>query len=198
VRSFASEVPLLQVFVADTGLRVDSPRMHRKRPVITEDRVYLELEAFSLKPGEEVAISLAPLPARGGPARALAVGVVLLGALGAGAFLLAPLRSGILPITPPQETSAAAERESLYRAIDALDEDLETGKLTPQDHADMRAGLRARAVASLASERSRATRVAAPEPAPHACASCGAALRPDDRFCSQCGARRDVRGNTAG
>jgi hypothetical protein len=202
VQSFASEVPLLQVFVADTGLRADSPRMHRKRPVITEDRTYLELEAFSIEPGEEVAITLAPLPARGAPARALAIGVVVLGALGAGAFLLAPLRAGPSETEPVQETVASAERESLYRAIDALDEDLETGKLTPEDHASMRASLRARAVASLASERNRAREASSPEPAPApapaACAGCGAALRPGDRFCSQCGAQRDMRGNTAG
>ena len=89
-RRFGSEVPLLEVFVADTGLRAQSPRMHRKRPVVTEDRIYLHLEAFALHPGEEVAIELEPLPARRAPARALALGVVLIGALGAGAFLLAP------------------------------------------------------------------------------------------------------------
>jgi hypothetical protein len=72
----------------------------------------------------------------------------------------------------------------VYRAVEALDEDFETGKLSPDDHARMRAELRARAVALLQAERSGD----APQPdAAPACPGCGAALRGTDRFCSQCG-----------
>jgi hypothetical protein len=200
-RRFGSEVPLLQVFVADTGLRADSPRMHRKRPVVTEDRVYLELEAFAVEPHEDVTVSLEPLPAHRAPARALALGVVVLGALGAGAFLLAPLRGGPPRSEPAAEAVEGSERESLYRAIDALDEDLETEKLSPEDHAQMRAALRARAVELLAREQAPRSEPA-PEPAPLVsarkfCTSCGAALRATDRFCSQCGTRQDAREDAA-
>lgn len=196
---FPTGLPLLQVLVADTGLRAHSPRMHRRRPIVTEDRLYLQLEAFALEPGEEVTISLEPLPARRAPGRALALGVVVLGALAAGAYLLAPLRGEAARSAESEpEPAAQVERESLYRAIEALDEDLETGKLTPQDHAEMRATLRARAVALLASERERARSAPAPAPQPAVCARCGATRRPGDRFCSQCGAKQDAPGDTAG
>jgi len=175
--------------------------MHRKRPVVTEDRVYLELEAFAVEPHEDVTVSLEPTPARRAPARALALGVVVLGALGAGAFLLAPLRGGTPRSEPAPETAEGFERESLYRAIDALDEDLETEKLSPEDHAQMRAVLRARAVELLARERAPKSE-AAPAPATlrperKFCTSCGASLRGSDRFCSQCGARQDTREDAA-
>jgi hypothetical protein len=119
--------------------------------------------------------------------------VVLLGALGALAFLAAPLRSGDHRPLPPRESTAAWERESIYRAIDALDEDLETGKVSADDHAQMRSALRARAVAVLARERAQEAEVSAtpaftPDAAP--CRGCGAKLRLADRFCSQCGAPR--------
>jgi hypothetical protein len=197
VRRFGTEVPLLEVFVADTGLRAESARMHRKRPVVTEDRIYLQLESFALGAGEDVSISLAPLPARQAPARALALGVVALGAIAAGAFLLAPLRKESDATAAETEGLAAVERESLYRAIDALDEDLETDKLSPEDHAEMRARLRARAVELLASERTPQQPAPAAAPQAVACGSCGASLRPGDRFCSQCGARQDARGDAA-
>jgi hypothetical protein len=192
-RTFGNEVPLLQVLVADTGVMADGPRLHRKRPIVTEDRIYLPLEAFGVAPQEEILVTLDPLPARAGASRGLASGVVLLGALGALAFLAAPLRSGDDRPLPPRESTAAWERESIYRAIEALDEDLETGKVSADDHAQMRSALRARAVAVLARERAQeaevpATPVFAPDAAP--CRGCGAKLRPADRFCSQCGAPR--------
>src|SRR5262249_12639798 len=142
-RRFDNEVPLLEVFVADTGLLADSPRMHRRRPIVTEDRIFLHLQAFALEPDEQVEIALSPLAARSGGSGALASGAVLLGALGAAAFLLAPLRgSREREAGPARESAAAIEREAIYRAIEALDDDLETGKLTAHDHQEMRAALR--------------------------------------------------------
>jgi hypothetical protein len=198
-RRFGTEVPLLEVFVADTGLLATSPRLHRRRPIVTEDRMYLHLEAFALERDEEVEIALEPLPARRASSRALASGAVLLGARGAAAFQLAPQRGGRGEVGAERESAAATERESIYRAIDALDEDLETGKLTPQDHEEMRSELRARAMALIASERAgaRAAPAAAAATAPAAavaCARCAAPLRAGDRFCSQCGAAQEPAG----
>jgi hypothetical protein len=194
-RTFGNEVPLLQVLVADTGVMADGPRLHRKRPIVTEDRIYLPLESFGVAPQEEILVTLDPLPARSGGASGLASGVVLLGALGALVFLAAPLRRGDGEALPERESASAFERESIYRAIDALDEDLETGKVSGEDHAQMRAALRARAVALLAREREQAASAGAapasafvPDAAP--CRGCGAKLRAADRFCSQCGAPR--------
>jgi hypothetical protein len=192
-RRFAGEVPLLQVLVADTGILADGPRLHRKRPIVTDDRAYVHLEAFAVGAEEEILVTLEPLPARSDAAGGLASGAVLIGALGALAFLAAPLRAAQRESATPRESAAAVERESIYRAIDALDEDLETGKVSADDHAQMRATLRARAVELMARERSE--EAAAPKAATQApaCRSCGKPLQAGDRFCSRCGTARAPR-----
>src|SRR5690606_2601788 len=65
-RRFDRRLPLLSIFVADTGLRFSSDRLHRRRPVATPDRTYLHLEAFEVEPSETVSLALAPVAA---PAR---------------------------------------------------------------------------------------------------------------------------------
>jgi hypothetical protein len=194
-RQFAAELPLLQVFVADTGLRIDSPRLHRKRPIVTEDRIHLPLEAFGLEPGEPITLTLEPLPARR-PAGMLASAAVLAGALCALWFLAAPLRAAAPEAAEHAESASAVERAALYRSLEALDEDLETGKLSAEDHGAMRAALRARAAELIASERSqqRAGPGAAAAASAPACSACGGEIRSGDRFCSQCGARQQPAG----
>jgi hypothetical protein len=105
----------------------------------------------------------------------------------------------------------AAERESVYAAIRDLDDDLDTGKLTVDDHAQLRAELRGRAVHLLEAERRSAAApsaavagveapAAAPAPAPPAATPTADAARPSLarpytqresaagwRFCPQCG-----------
>jgi hypothetical protein len=169
-RSFSTRVPLLSIFVEDTGIVPITTRLHRRRPIRSEDRSYLHLEGFAIEPGENVTLRIQQLRRRGATSGLTAAGFVGLAALLAIVFLTGPLRS--------------VEREAVYRAVEALDEDFETGKLSPDDHARMRAELRARAVALLQAERSGD----APQPdAAPACPGCGAALRGTDRFCSQCG-----------
>jgi hypothetical protein len=93
----------------------------------------------------------------------------------------------------------AAEREAVYSAIRDLDDDFDTGKLTPEDHAALRGGLVARAVQLLEAEREAADE-RRPRPGPsealsvapraaRACASCGAEPPQAARFCPQCGAK---------
>jgi hypothetical protein len=192
-RSFSRDVPLLTLLVADTGLVPHASRLHRRRPVRTEDRSYLHLEAFGIEAGETVAVDLEPVPRRGGLPGYASSGFVLLAGLSALWFLIAPLR------TPEQPAEAEApdeaistERQSVYRSIEALDEDFETGKLTREDHERMRSELRARAVALLAQERaaSHPTPVTTPEKE-RSCGRCGAAADAQHRFCAQCGAPLD-------
>lgn len=191
-RRFPREVPLLSLMVADTGLLLESERLHARRPLRTADRNYLHLEGFGIAPAEEVSLRLVPLAPRGSRSPRLAAGLVGLLALGCCALLVAPLR-GREGATAPAAAAggAAVEREALYAAIRDLDDDLDTGKLAPEDHAALRAELRARAVALLAEERDArksAGQTTAPAPAA-ACPACSAPRRAGDRFCPQCGAR---------
>jgi len=181
-RSFSLPLPLLSVYVADTGLRADSGRMHRRRPVLTDDRTYMHFEAFGLEPGEEVPLRLEPLPAgRRAPRPAVAAFLALSAAAALG-FLAAPLRRrGAAPDLSPAPPESL-ERESLEAALGDLDHDFETGKLAAEDYEAFRAELGAR-VAAL--EVGRRARAAAP-PADR-CPGCGAAAPPPARFCSQCG-----------
>jgi cytochrome c-type biogenesis protein CcmI len=192
-RHFDRRLPLLRVFVADTGVAVTTDRLHRRRPVRDADRTYLVFEAFELQGDERMHFSLRPLPRRGGSTGpAVAAGVLL--AVVCMVFLLAPLgRSGeeagadVLE----EEPEARSEREHVYEAIHDLDHDHETGKLDDASYQALRAELRARAVALLAEERAAE---AAPKPAPApvapaTCAACGATGRPGDRFCAGCGAK---------
>jgi hypothetical protein len=184
-RRFESRVPLLEMLVADTGIRPQTERLHPRRPMRTEDRNYLHLEAFEIEPGERVQLTLERLPAPSGLSSTATAGVVAGLALATFLVLAAPLNRADDEPDEELDDPKTAAREAVYRAIDDLDEDLETGKLAAEDHARMRAELRAQAVALL-SEQSRP---AAPEPAALAdsCPACHAAVRPDDRFCAQCG-----------
>ncbi len=188
-RRFPAAVPLLSMYVADTGVVVDSPRLHPRRPVFSQDRVYQQLEAFEVAAGEPVRLSLQRLPAAriwpawAGPAFVLGAALVSLAALaGPLSASRGPARSG------EEATPARMEREALYAAIRDLDHDHETGKLSPEDYRSFREELRARAVELLRAEREATPERVDPRPEPQ-CPGCGAAHGAGARFCSQCGVR---------
>lgn len=210
-RRFDRPLPLLSIFVADTGLRFGSERLHRRRPVATPDRSYLHLEAFQVEPDETVSLALVQLGAPAGLPRALRYGLVALAAAAAVAFLGGPIRrsgeaagrAGAGPGRPgePAEDPARHERESVYAALRDLEHDHETAKVSDADYAAMRQELRARAAALLRAEddgRAGGARAAAAPAGPvavvppaaqaPACGACGAGTRAGDRFCSRCGA----------
>jgi hypothetical protein len=194
-RRFAADVPVLSVYIADTGLVVDSPRLHRRRPVRTAgERTFLHFEAFRIEPGETVALSLAPLPPRGSASRGVRLVLVTAAAVAVALLLAAPLLRRDARLAPSAGAGDAVrrERDALYESIRDLDHDFETGKLSREDHDQMREELRLRAVALL--EQERRERAAAPEPAPTppasaatSCPACGAPAARDARFCAQCG-----------
>ena len=192
-RSFDRRLPLLRIFVADTGVAVSTERLHRRRPVRDADRTFLIFEAFELEADEGLALDVRALPPRGGSGRmslALAAGL----GFAALAFLLAPLgaKEGADPgLADDAEAPAARnERELLYESIRDLDHDYETGKIDEEGWQTLRAELRGRAVTLLAAERSDAAASAPPAmPTPTlTCPACGSEARPGDRFCSGCGA----------
>jgi hypothetical protein len=193
-RRFERPLPALSVFVADTGLALSSERLHRRRPIRTQDaRIYLHFEAFHVQPGESVRLALEPLPARPGLSRAARGGLVGALALGLGLFLTAPLRRQRAAAAPQAEPDAARrERAALYAAIHDLDHDHETGKLADADWREMRDSLRARAVELMSNERAAGRAASSDEPTSQdrtamACPACNEPAAPGARFCAQCG-----------
>ena len=191
--SFDRNLPLLSVLVADTGIVAETERLHRRRPIRSEDRIFLHWEAFGVEASERVELALRPSRARRVGGRWASTGFALLAGLASLGFLLTPLRERA---PEPVESSDPAERElrALERARADLEEDLETGKLDPENHASLREELEARAQ-SLRAERETRARSGHATPAPAAdvlppCTSCREPMREADRFCSQCGAPR--------
>jgi hypothetical protein len=188
-RRFPRPLEVLSVFVADNHVVPETTRLHRMRTTRRDERNFLYLEGFQIEPDEEVDIELRRLPAPRPAPRLASIGFALLAGGGALAFLIAPIgvRSRETEASEPRLARLAAEREAVYASIRDLDEDFETGKLTPEDHEELRGQLRARAVALL-QEESRGEPAPAPRPALF-CVSCGEKLPRGARFCPQCGAR---------
>ena len=149
------DTPLVSVLVADTGLAIETSRLHRKRPMRTPDRNHLHLEAFEFAAGEPVELRLQPLEMRRSLTAPAATVVALAAAVIAIGFLVAPLRrTGTETSVPPSAASRAADqRGSVLTAIRGLDEDFEVGKLNEADYREMRQTLRAEAVQLLRVER---------------------------------------------
>jgi 5-hydroxyisourate hydrolase-like protein (transthyretin family) len=191
VRRFAERVPLLSVYLADTGnLRVESARLHRRRPARTTDRTYLHLEGFEIAPQEEVSVQVATFPPHRELPRAATVLFVALAAGAAALVLAGPLRrpgGGSLGPEDEVESAAQREREALTASLRDLEHDFETGKLVADDYAQLRDDLRSRALGLLQEERSAAARPPAPPAGPGLCPGCGHRPGPDDRFCARCG-----------
>ena len=198
------DVPLLSIMVADTGLVIETDRLHNRRPIRTSDRSYLHLEAFEIAAGEPVELRLRPLEARSSLPRPIATGISLAAAALAIGFLIAPLRreGGEAEVPSSAASRAADQRESVLAAIRGLDEDFEIGKISEADHRAMRQELRAEAVELLRVERAALAQAAeaaevanapavAAAPAPSACPDCATEHAAGARFCSQCGARLD-------
>jgi hypothetical protein len=195
-RRFGAELPLLSIFVADTGLRFASERLHRRRPILTPDRNYLHLEAFQVAPDELVRLSLAQEHAAATPPRAALYLLVALAAGAAVAFLGIPFgRSGERDVLEePADDAAQHDRNAVYGALRDLEHDHETGKVSDDDYASMRQELRARAAALIRGEQAAQANVAPAAPAARTCPACRAPARGDDRFCAQCGARIEAAG----
>lgn len=188
-RRFPLDLPLLEVFVIDTGVRPHTTRLHRMQPIRDADRNYSHLQGFAIEREEEVRVELERLPAPRPLPRLAATGFGLLAAGATFVFLIGPLRRERPDETlaPSRAAELAAERESVYGVIRDLDEDFETGKLSAEDHAAMRREMRERAVDLL--RRERAAQAAEEEAAVDRCGACGEPLPAGARFCPQCGAR---------
>jgi hypothetical protein len=209
---FALRLPRLTVFVADTGISAEAQRLHRLRPMRTQDRSYLHLEGFEIAANESVPLRLERLVPQRVPSRLATAGVSLALAAAAIGVLVAPLRGRAdEAAADPEAADLAAERASVRAALASLEEDYETGKLDATDYEALRSELRGRTAALIqrrkAAQRPRsepeASGVRAPADAGTAararqapcaaaaqCAACAAELLSDARFCHRCGAPR--------
>jgi hypothetical protein len=196
---FPRPVAALHVMVADTGVVIETDRLHRRRPVRSGTRVYLHREAFQVAAGETVEIGLRPI-APGGLPRAASVSAVVALVLISVWVVSAPLRgrgAGVEHVSP--ESEVGAERALLYATIRDLDHDYETGKLSEPDYLESRQALRAQAVEMLRRERAAdLPEESAPSVGAAAestagptlggfCPGCGQRVDPAWRFCSHCG-----------
>lgn len=154
---FPRAVQTLNVLIADTGLALDSERLHRRRPFRNGTRNYLHREAYNVEADEVVDLRLEPLRSTGLPRQA-SIALTVAAAAAAALFLIAPLRRAPEQATTDEDALARvrAEREAIYSAIADLDHDFETGKLEPADHATLRAELRDEAIALLRTEQAMA------------------------------------------
>ncbi|HEM45949.1 MAG TPA: hypothetical protein ENO23_02785, partial [Alphaproteobacteria bacterium] len=126
--SFERPVDLLNVLVADTGIVVDSPRLHKRRPFRQGTRIYLHREAYQIGAREPVVVELEPFARTEMPRLASGlIGIAL--AAGAAAFLVLPLRRARTAEATRSERGVsvlASERENVYEALRDLEHDHET------------------------------------------------------------------------
>ena len=191
---FDRPVDILNVLVADTGVIVESPRLHKRRPFRSGTRVYLHREAYQLRAGEPVPIALIPFERQAmSPQLSAVAGVGL--AIAAAAWLIVPLRRSQKSSDPivPLVSEWAIERETIYENLRDLEHDHETGKVEEGDYERMRQELRAAAVDLMRQERDQqghpSTTASTPStPAAGTfCTQCGTRLEAGWRFCSNCG-----------
>jgi hypothetical protein len=188
---FPFRVPLLNVFVADTGIVVENDRLHRRRPTRSGTRLYLHREAFQIEPDETLHFELRPLKRQ--PFSNLTILVPFLIAACCGAwFMVSPLRKESRTQQQNSDaTSTRIQREAIYEAIRDLDHDFETGKLNEEDHQRMRETLRAQAKESMRQENESSPAQPADadtEDLSPTCPQCAVATEPQWTFCSNCGA----------
>ena len=190
---FPMTVPTLLIRTADTGLLIESERLHRLRPQVIGTRTWMMREAFHVEADERLSIRFEALDQKGpwqfGGLAFLA---------GASAFVLffvvSPLRKtrSEIRFTEDDRSGPAHERDLVYAMIRDLEHDFETGKVAEEDYQRSRTELRARAIELMREEKQNGPQLSSIEPLPASipsdriCASCGAPTEPGRRLCTDC------------
>jgi len=192
---FPKLVGHLNVLIADTGIVIETDRLHRRRPFRQGTRIYMHREAYQVDATEVVSIGLEPIHSSGFGRSTNLIAVSTLAAAGIW-FLLAPLGGGPRTVAKPSEMARIRnERELVYGSIRDLEHDYETGLTSQSEYEAMRGELRGRALELLRQERDAdgkaatdgAATAAAPATAPSFCTGCGTSLDSDWTFCAECG-----------
>lgn len=185
VREIFSAIETLEVFVVDDGqTHAYSPQLHRRRPVKTANRNYISLESFSVKSGQVVELHMTSLKIPEGIPKGLFFTVLLSGTLGIIFLMSSPLLTG--KATLPSLTESAIEREqiALLASLRDLEHDFETGKISSDDHRQLRDALRYRTSQTYAEPS-----IGHDEKPSQVCGRCRNIPPNEALFCPQCGAQ---------
>lgn len=188
---------VLNVLIADTGVVIETDRLHRRRPFRQGPRIYLHREAFSVEADEVISVGLGLLDSGKLGRNTKLFATSLFAALGAW-FIVSPLVRGRR--TSPREFEQArirSERDLVYQAIRDLEHDFETAKIEETEYTKMRTELRDRGLELLRLARDKSDAPAEQAPVTPAaaesgetsfCTGCGTRLDPNWQFCAKCGA----------
>ena len=175
-----------ELFVRDFGITVDAGSLHPARAIREADTFYQQWMGFDLTAGTRIPVHVAALPPRSPTSPWLNA---LVAAFGTAALLIwvgrpATARSARSATTAEDSADREPEKAALIAALEDLEHDYETGKLSAPDREQLREELRREALHALAQRRATS---GATEPE-RICA-CGNRPGSADRFCSDCGAR---------
>lgn len=176
----------LDIYVRDVGIRVDAGPLHPARAVRDGHDFYQHYAGFELEAGTRIPLHIRSLPEPGPQAAWPRFLITVLLAGSCVLFVGWPVTRRAAGMEEESDDPEAAEKQRLFAALQDLEHDYETGKLSTEDHDRLREELRSDTLSVLARMRSAQGE---PEPAPadeRRC-SCGRPLLPDDRFCSGCG-----------
>jgi hypothetical protein len=178
-------VEFVELLVRDFGVATDVSDLHPARTVREGDEAYLRWVGFEPPAGSRVPVRLEALPPRRAAPRGVQAVLVALLAGGVLLYVLGPLGGAAARELAPATTSGTDEREAVFAALRDLEDDFETGKVSPEDREKLRSDLRKEALRAMAREQERAG-PAEERPPVEAC-SCGRVPQAADRFCAACG-----------
>jgi len=151
---FPMTLPTLFIRTADTGLLIESDRLHRLRPQAMGTRTWMLREAFQIEPDEQLSIRFEALDQKG-PWQFGGLAFLITASAFVLFFIPNPLRTPTSEIRSPEDGRAgpAHERDLVYATIRDLEHDFETGKVSEEDYERGRDELRARAVELMREEK---------------------------------------------
>jgi len=159
------------------------------------ERGFQYFRAYDVEPGQKVRVRIEEIPPRadGQVAAAGAIAALLFGlCIFIGLPIASEMRGESAPAVPDTPISAS---ETLAIALQDLEHDFETGKISAEDRERLQSELYREAVREMALQResqghpSTEGLQAASSSKPAFCAACGSGTETGDRFCRSCGVK---------
>ena len=179
---FPDPAEVLELYVRDFGIVVDAGPLYPAPPTRDGDTFYQHYLGFDLSANTRIPFRIEALRPRAPLPSSLQAFLAALVTAGVLLFVGSPLtRASEAPTPAALEVQGEREKEALIAALQDLEHDFETGKLSSEDRDRLRSDLRREALQSLGRGRAKP---AAPDQ--QRCA-CGRPPRAGDRFCAACG-----------